>query len=140
MPKSYSGDLRKRVIDAVQAGASRREAAESFEIDPSSAVRWLRCWTETGRCAPKPRGGSISPLDEHAEEISALITEQSDLTLAEIVTELRKRRIRTSQSAVWRFFERHNVTFKKKESTSGRTATRRRGPGTPPLDPRARHA
>ena len=33
MPKSYSGDLRKRVIEAVEAGASRREAAERFEVE-----------------------------------------------------------------------------------------------------------
>jgi transposase len=45
MPKSYSVDLRKRVIEAVEAGASRREAAERFEVDPSSAVRWLQRWT-----------------------------------------------------------------------------------------------
>jgi len=28
MPKAYSGDLRERVIEAVETGASRREAAE----------------------------------------------------------------------------------------------------------------
>ena len=32
MPKAYSGDLRERVIEAVAAGASRREAAERFEV------------------------------------------------------------------------------------------------------------
>jgi transposase len=140
MPESYSSDLRKRVIEAVETGASRREAAEWFEIDPSSAVRWLRCWNETGRCAPKPRGGSVSPLERHAEQILALVADQPDLTLEETVTELRKRRIRTSQSAVWRFFERHDITFKKKEPAGGGTAPRRRGPGTSPLAPRARHA
>ena len=31
MPKSYSGDLRERVIEAVEGGASRRETAERFE-------------------------------------------------------------------------------------------------------------
>jgi hypothetical protein len=41
MPKSFSGDLRERVIEAVQAGASRREAAERFEISASCAVKWL---------------------------------------------------------------------------------------------------
>src|SRR5437773_4355991 len=46
MPKSYSGDLRERVIEAVEAGASRREAAERFEISISSAVKWLRTWQE----------------------------------------------------------------------------------------------
>jgi hypothetical protein len=31
MPKSYSSDLRERVIEAVETGASRREAAERFK-------------------------------------------------------------------------------------------------------------
>jgi transposase len=140
MPRSYSGDLRERVIEAVSSGASRRAAAEQFEISASSAVKWLQCWSETGSCAPKPRGGSVSRLEQHAEQILALVAGQPDLTLQETVAELRKRRIRTSQSAVWRFFERHDVTFKKKESTSSRAAARGRGPGAPALDPRARHA
>ena len=118
MPRSYSGDLRERVIEAVSSGASRRAAAEQFEISASSAVKWVQCWSETGSCAPKPRGGSVSRLEQHAEQILALVAGQPDLTLQETVAELRKRRIRTSQSAVWRFFERHDVTFKKKESTS----------------------
>ena len=44
MPKSYSGDLRERVIEAVEGGASRREAAERFEVSVSSAVKWLKRW------------------------------------------------------------------------------------------------
>jgi transposase len=140
MPKSYSADLRKRVIEAVEAGASRREAAESFGIDASSAVRWLQCWMESGSCAPKPRGGSVSRLEQHADQILALVAQQPDLTLEETIAELLKRRIRTSKSAVSRFFQRHNITFKKKESASGRAAPRRRGPGAPTVDPRARYA
>jgi hypothetical protein len=35
MPKPYSDDLRERVIEAVVAGASRREAAESFSLSES---------------------------------------------------------------------------------------------------------
>jgi transposase len=42
-------DLRERVIEAVVAGASRREAAESFSLSASSAVRWLQRWRDTGR-------------------------------------------------------------------------------------------
>ena len=138
MPNPYSADLRKRVIAAVEAGASRREAAEDFDIDASSAVRWLQSWNETGCCAPKPRGGSVSPLEQHAKQILALVAKQPDLTLEETTAELLKRRIRTSKSAVSRFFQRHNITFKKKESASGRTAPPRRRPGTPPLDAKAR--
>src|SRR5487761_887278 len=112
MPTAYSADLRRRVIEEVETGASRREAAEHFAIDPSSAVRWLQCWNETGRCAPKPRGGSTSPLEQHSEKVMALVGERPDLTLAEIVAELLKLRIRTSKSAVSRFFQRHEITFK----------------------------
>ena len=139
MPKSYSADLRKRVIEAVEAGASRREAAERFEIDPSSAVRWLQCWNETGRCEPKPCGGSTSPLERQAKQIRALVAEQPDLTLEEIVAALRKWRIPTSHSSVSRFFQRHKITYKKKESASGGTTPRRRRSSAPTLDARARH-
>src|SRR5215213_7411916 len=134
MPKSYSSDLRKRVIGAVEAGASRHEAAERFEIVPSTAVRWLQCWNETGSCAPKPRGGSVSHLEAHSELILALITARPDLTLKEMVGELLKRRIRTSKSAVQRFLERHDMTFKKRvcgpPNSSARTSPGRGGAGS----------
>jgi len=139
MPKSYSGDLRERVIEAVEAGASRREAGERFEISASSSVRWLQRWQESGSAAPKPRGGSVSPLEEFATQVLALIAEQPDLTLVETVAELRRRRIRTSRSSLWRFLGRHGITLKKKPASRG-TAASRRGPGSPTLDPRARHA
>jgi transposase len=139
MPRAHSTDLRMRVIDAVEAGASRREAAEFFEVDASTAVRWLRCWNETRCCEPKPRGGSLSPLERYAEQILALVAEQPDRTLEEIVTELRKRRIRTSKSSVARFFERHEITFKKKESAGRGAAPCRRGKGAATLDARARN-
>jgi transposase len=140
MSKAYSADLRRRVIEEVEAGASRREAAEHFAIDPSSAVRWLQCWSESGRCAPNPRGGSTSPLEAHAERILALTRKQPDLTLEEIVAELLKARIRTSKSAVSRFFQRHEITFKKKESAGSRTTTGGRGARPAALDTRARAA
>jgi transposase len=114
MPKAYSSDLRERVIEAVEAGASRREAAERFEVSVASAVKWLRRWHEKRSAAAKPRGGSTSPLEGFAAEILVLIAEQPDLTLVESVAELRKRRIRTSRSALWRFLDRHNITLKKK--------------------------
>jgi transposase len=139
MPKPYSSDLRERVIEAVEMGASRREAGERFEISASSSVRWLQRWHESGSAAPKPRGGSVSPLEEFTAQVLALIAEQPDLTLVETVAELRRRRIRTSRSSLWRFLDRHDITFKKKPASRG-TGACRRGPSAPPLDPRARHA
>jgi transposase len=64
MPKACSLDLRERVIEAVEGGASRREAVERFEVSASSAVKWwLQSWRREGRRAPRPRGGSRSPLE-----------------------------------------------------------------------------
>jgi transposase len=117
VPKAYSGDLRERVIEAVEAGASRREAAERFEVSAASAVKWLQRWRAKRSATPKPRGGSISPLEGFAAEILALIAEQPDLTLMETVAEVRKRRIRTSRSSLWRFLDRHNITLKKRPAS-----------------------
>jgi len=113
MATAYSTDLRVRVIRAVEAGSSRREAAEQFSISVSSAIRWLQAWLQTGSAVAKPRGGSCSPLEQHAERLLALIEAQPDLTLEELVAALRREGIASSRSAVWRFFDRHGISFKK---------------------------
>jgi hypothetical protein len=59
--------------------------------------------------------------------------------LVETVAVLRKQRIRTSRSSLWRFLDRHNITLKK----SLQAAERQRAdvaPRAPTLDSRARHA
>jgi transposase len=139
MPKSYSADLRERVIEAVEMGASRREAADRFEVSVSPVVKWHQYWRETGSAASKPRGGSISPLEKCAARVLAVIAQHPDLTLMETVAELGRRHIQTSKSALSRFFGRHSITLKKK-SASCRTAASRCGASTPALDTRARHA
>jgi transposase len=139
MPKPYSDDLRERVIEAVVAGASRREAAESFSLSASSAVRWLQRWRDTGSARAKLSGGSTSPLEEHVEWLLALVAKQPDLTLDEIVAAMRKQRIPGSRTAVWRFFERHNITVKKSLRATEQERARR-GAGAAALDSRARPA
>ncbi|MFL9827737.1 helix-turn-helix domain-containing protein, partial [Rhodoplanes sp. SY1] len=73
MSRAYSTDLRARVIEAVAAGASRREAAERFDVSVSSAVRWLQRWRDEGSARAKPSGGSRSPLEKHADWLLGLI-------------------------------------------------------------------
>jgi len=139
MPRSYSADLRGRVIARVEGGATRREAAEHFEVSASTAVKWMKCFRETGSCVAKPRGGSTSPLEEHADFLLTLIAKQPDLTLDEVASTMRRHKVRGSRTAVWRFFERHKITFKKKPAR-GRTGASRRGAGAPALEARAGHA
>jgi transposase len=121
MSVAYSTDLRVRVIEAVKAGASRREAAECFGISVSSGIRWLREWLDGGRAAAKPRGGSCSPLEEHATWLLALIEKRPDLTLEEVVAAMGKQGIEGSRTAVWRFFKRHDVSLKKRYTPASKT-------------------
>src|SRR5436190_2240134 len=137
MAKAYSGDLRARVMEEVLTGASRREAAERYGISPSVVVIWAQRFEETGSVAAKPSGGSTSPLEAHAECLLGLIRQKPDLTLDEIVAAMRKRKIAGSRSAVWRFFDRRNFSFKK-NSVRGGAEARRRGPRAGALETRAR--
>jgi transposase len=138
MPKPYSGDLRARVIGDIVSGASRRAAAEYYGISPSVVVIWAQRFETTGSVAAKPSGGSTSPLEKHAEFLLALIAKQQDLTLDEIVAAMNKRGIPGSRSAVWRFYDRRNISFKKNFVRGGAKA-RGRCPRPPALDARARH-
>ena len=138
MPAAYSTDIRGRVIASVESGSSRREAAEEFDVSPSSAIKWVATYRTTGSWAAKPRGGSTSPLEKHANFLLTLIERQSDLTLDEVVCVLRNQGIRSSRTSVWRFFKRHNITFKK-NPTRGGAATRRRSTGASALDASTGH-
>jgi len=84
MPKPYSVDLRARVIEAVETGASRRAAADHYGISPSVVIIWAQRFEATGSVAPKRSGGSISPLEAHAQFLLGLTWDKSDLTLDEI--------------------------------------------------------
>jgi putative transposase len=138
MPKPYSVDLRTRVIEEVQTGASRRGAAEQYKISPSVVIIWTQRFDETGSVAPKPSGGSISPLEKYASFLLGLVRNKPDMTLDEIVSAMGKRKIPGSRSAVWRFFARRNISFKKKSVCAGAEA-RGRGSRAAALDARARH-
>jgi transposase len=57
MPRPCSLELRERVVDAVESGASRREAAEWFDVSASSAIKWMQRRRATGSiCSEAERG------------------------------------------------------------------------------------
>src|SRR6516165_10475258 len=101
MPKAYSADMHEHMIAEVESGASRRQAAEEFEVSASTAIIWAKCFRETGRCTAKSRGGSVSPLERHADFLLGLIEKQADLTLDEVILTMRKHKMPGSRTAVW---------------------------------------
>ena len=115
MGKSLSIDLRMRVVEAVEAGASRRQAAARFGVGVSSAIRWVRAWRERGDVRAKPQGGDrrSRPIEAHAAFLLAEIERTPDVTLAELQVLLRDRGLSVGIGTVWRFFERHGISFNK---------------------------
>jgi transposase len=122
--------------EAVAGGASRRAAGERFAVSASSAVRWVQRWQQTGSAAAKRRENSQPALEEHAELLLALIAAEPDLTLDEVGERLRAQDLSGSRSAIWRFFDRHGISFKKNPARQ-RAGARRRGRGAPALDRRS---
>ena len=115
---SYSKDLRVRVIQAVEDGETARAAARHFVIGDSTAIRWAKRWRETGSVeARSVKGQSRSPLKAHEDWLLDLVRREPDLTLEEIQRRLLDEREQKSGiGSVWRFFDRHSVSFKKKRA------------------------
>jgi transposase len=115
MAKGYSKDLRVRAVSIVESGESAREAGRLLEVSASTAIRWIDRWTTSGSVEAKPgTGHTRSPLEKHRQWLLDLVAAQPDLTLDEIRARLRsEKKLKTATSSVWRFYERHEITFKK---------------------------
>jgi transposase len=116
MPAAYSYDLRERVVDAVERGSSRRRAAVIFKVSAATVVRWTKRLAETGSFAASATGGDFKSkaVEAHKDWLLATVNGEPDLTLAEIQARLKSvHGLEKSLSCLWRFFDRHQVTFKK---------------------------
>src|SRR6516165_6093279 len=114
----YSNDLRVRVIQVVEGGMAARAAARQFVIGDSTAIRWAKRWRETGSFEAKSnKGQSRSPLKRQEEWLLDLVRLKPDLTLEEIQRRmLNERQHKARLGSVWRFFNRHGISFKKKRA------------------------
>jgi transposase len=127
MTKPYSLDLRERVVGAVTAGASCREAAETFQVSVASVVRWSQRFRATGSAAAKPLGRrqerSLAP---QRTWLLARLAAAPDVTLRALVVELGERGVGTSYGSVWRIVHDAGLSFKK-NSLRHRAGPARRG-------------
>lgn len=128
MPRPYSQDLRERVIGAVEGGMAARAAGRLFGVSESVAIKWVQRWRQTGSAAAKPMGGyKQSPLDAHAAMLLGLLEATPDLTVEELRSELGARGIDAGHGSVWRFFDRHGISFKKNRARRRAGAAGRSG-------------
>jgi len=64
--KPYSIDLRKKIVESVRRGISKRETARSFGVNRSTVKRYLEQIDKEGSITPKKAPGSPAKLDERA--------------------------------------------------------------------------
>jgi transposase len=130
MARSFSRDLRSRVITAVDGGMSRRAAAKRFEVGIATAIRWLREWRMHGRATALPGGGDLRShrIEAFAPIILAAIEAEVDITLVGLAELLeREHCARFAPSTIWRLLARHRITLKKTRPRQ-RAAAAQRGP------------
>jgi transposase len=116
MVAPLSQDLRRRLVQAVDAGSSARQAAVRFAVSPSAAQRLMRRVSATGSLAPAKIGGYRKPLlTKHEELLRELTTSRKGITLAQIRDELVGRGIEAaSLTTIWSTLRRLGLSHKKR--------------------------
>ena len=112
MAKTYSQDLRDRVLAAYDRGLKTKQIAETFAVSRAWARRVKQCRRETGRTTPLPRGGAtVIKIDR--PRLLELVQEQPDATLLELRDRLG---VQCTESAICLALKRLGLTFKKRRS------------------------
>jgi len=112
MAKTYSQDLRDRVLSAYDRGMQTKEIAATFKVSPAWARRVKQCRRETGRTTALPRGGArVIKID--MERLAELVHEHPDATLRELRDRLQ---VECCETSICRALARLNLTFKKRRS------------------------
>ena len=123
---ALSDDLRERVVEAVVVGGlSRNAAAKRFGVSIASAVRWVQRFNATGEISPAADGRG-SPVRPHrgASRLSARSHSPPAGPYAVGDPGAADRQLRRAFlfSVIWRFFDRHEITFKKDRACRGAAA------------------
>ena len=111
--KTYSMDLRERVVAACdEGGATRAQIAARFSVSVSWIRDLLRRRRETGSIAPRPRGGGRPPAfdGEAAVRLREAVRADDDATLEELAGAAG---VSCCPSAVHRALVRLGITRKK---------------------------
>ena len=101
---SYSRDLRKRVLNFIEAGGTKVEAAKRFGIARATIYKWLKSPDPLAYQKPGPRGPTRLDLDA----LKAHVSQFPDQTLSE-----RAIHFGVSTFCIWHGIKRLGCTRKK---------------------------
>jgi transposase len=112
---AYSEDLREKIVEALERGMGKSQAARTFSVSLSSVKRYAKLAQQGRSLAPKNRPGSKPKLDERSSKLlQADLEEHPFLTLQERCEYLRAvASVEVSRSTVCRAIKRMNATRKK---------------------------
>ena len=114
MKAPLSQDLRPRLIRAVEAGSSAREAALCFKVSASAAIKLVRRVRETGSTSPAQIGGYRKPLLAGPEARLRELTEaKPGITLLELQRKRGERGMEAgSLTTIWATLRRLALSHK----------------------------
>ena len=92
-------------------------------MSAASVSRWRKLLREQGSTAARPQGGDRKSqrLEAHADMILNAVDEKTDITLAK----LRTQGVVAGRGSIWRFFQRHRITRKKRRRMRQSSVARR---------------
>jgi len=113
--KSYSVDLRRKIVAAVERGMSKTQAARLFDVSLSSVKRYSRMARQGNSLDPKRRAGRAPKVDEKARKLlNQDMKERPAATIAERISFLEGiTGERLSYSTIWRLLKRLGWSRKK---------------------------
>lgn len=82
--KSYSEDLRKRVVEARLSGQSVSEIVRIYKVDDNSVYRWVAQYQKTGSVTSKRRGGGRPSKIKDMAKFEAFAKAHAHSTLAQM--------------------------------------------------------
>lgn len=116
MGKAYSSDLRERVQKHIEAGHTRRDAAERFGVSASFAIKLASRVKATGSGAPARQGrppgsGALAGFRDY---LVGLVAARPDITLRETAEALEAERGHHAHpSSLSRLLKAAGLSYKK---------------------------
>jgi transposase len=121
MARSYSMDLRMRVMADVDSGHSIEAVGRKYSISSRAIFQWRDLLEETGSLEPhQGKRGPKRKLEPHREAILVVVEKNSSVTLEELKTQLD---LPGCVQTLWNSLRRWGVVLKKSHASSGTATT-----------------
>jgi transposase len=116
--KTYSLDLRQRIVAARQEGEPVTELARRFQVSKRTVERYWRRYQETGKLEGLQRGGyRRAILEGHDSALRQWIRQQPSITLEEMLELCQNQlKVRLKKSALSNRLAKLGLSFKKNDA------------------------